>query len=242
MKTVIVIPARMSSTRFPDKPMALIDGIPMVERVWMRAKEADIGSVYVGCCEKEVFDLISSVGGQPIMTDPNLPSGTDRIFEVVKNLTEIEEVDNIINLQGDMPIINPLDIKKVIIPLTQGFDMGTLVAKISLNEEIDNNITKAKISWIKKDNLGEALDFYKISKKYIENIYYHVGIYSFKFKSLKKFVDIKPSINEIKFNLEQLRALDNNMSIGASFIKSIPLSVDTKDDLIKVQNIIRDNV
>ena len=241
MKTIIIIPSRMASIRFPNKPMALIDGKPMVQRVWQQAIAANLGDVVVACCENEVFDLITSLGGKAIMTSSDLPSGTDRIFEVIKNHPEKHQFDSIINLQGDMPIIIPTDIKKVNIPLIQGFDIGTLVTNISSEEEEDVNITKTKISWITKNNLGEATDFYKLSKKQISNIYHHVGIYSFRYETLKKFVTLKPSSNELHHNLEQLRALDAKMNIGAYYVDNVPLSVDTKDDLIKVENIIKAN-
>ena len=127
------------------------------------------------------------------------------------------------------------------IPLLQGFDIGTLVTDITNVEEEDTNITKARINWITKNNFGEAVDFYKISQKNKQNIYHHVGIYSFRYESLKKFVDLKPSKNEINYKLEQWRALDAKMSIGASFVDNIPISVDTKEDLIKVENIIKAN-
>jgi 3-deoxy-manno-octulosonate cytidylyltransferase (CMP-KDO synthetase) len=239
MKTIIVIPSRMASLRFPNKPMALIDGIPMIKRVWEKANKAKIGSVIVACCEKEVFDLIESSGGKAIMTNPSLPSGTDRIFEAISKLSKVDEFDSIINLQGDMPLIDPTDIKKVIEPIVQGFDIGTLVTNINLNEEKEENITKAKIQWIKKNNLGEALDFYKISRKTLKNTYHHVGIYSFSLKSLKRFVEMKPSTNELYYKLEQWRALDAKMSIGASFVENIALSVDTEEDLKKVESIIK---
>ena len=239
MKTIIIIPARMGSTRFPNKPLALIDGTPMIQRVWQQAKSADFASVIVACCEKEVFDLINSIGGEAVMTSPLHLSGTDRIFEVIRDYPDANQFDSIINLQGDMPIIDPIDIKKVNMPLVQGFDIGTLVTNLSLDEEIDTNITKVKVSWITKNNLGEAKEFYKISQKTIEKTYHHVGIYSFRFTSLKKFVDLPPSPNELYHKLEQWRALDAKMKIGACFVKNVPLSVDTKEDLIKVENIIK---
>ena len=239
MKTIIIIPARMASTRFPNKPMALIDGIPMIQRVWQKAKEANIGPVIVACCEKEVLDLIKSNGGEAMMTKKNLPSGTDRIFEVIKNYPEGKQFESIINLQGDMPIMNSLDIIKVNTPLYQGFDIGTLVTNISSEEEEEKNITKAKINWIKKNDIGEAVDFYKDSRKIMNNICHHVGIYSYRYKSLKKFIELKPSENEIYYKLEQFRALDAKMKIGVSYVKSVPLSVDTEEDLIKVENIIK---
>ena len=241
MKTIIIIPSRMASTRFPNKPIALIDGIPMIQRVWKQAILSNIGEVVVACSEKEVFDLIRSLGGNSIMTPPELPSGTDRIFEVIKNYPKGFQFESIINLQGDMPLIDPEDIKKVNIPLSQGFDIGTLVTNISVDQEEDLNVTKAKVQWIKKNDLGEAIEFYKISKKKMANIYHHVGIYSFKYETLKKFVLLNPSQNELDHKLEQWRALDARMSIGAFFVNDVPISVDTKDDLIKVENIIRIN-
>ena len=241
MKTIIIIPSRMASTRFPNKPMAIIDGLPMVQRVWQQAMISNLGPVIVACCEKEVFNLIKSLGGDATMTPPDLPSGTDRVFEVIKNHPKGRQFDSIINLQGDMPIIDPEDIKKVNIPLMQGFDIGTLVTNLSFTEEKNINITKAKICWIKKNYIGQAIDFYKFSKKEIINIYHHVGIYSFRYESLKKFVTSECSPNELYHKLEQWRGIDAKMSIGASFVDKVPLSVDTEDDLIKVENIIKSN-
>ena len=240
MKTIIVIPARMDSVRFPGKPMALIDGLPMIQRVWLQAKASNIGPVFVACCDKEIFQLIESIGGKAIMTDPNHPSGTDRIYEAISNINN-NNFDSIINLQGDMPLINVDDIRKVNLPLIQGFDIGTLVTNISQDEEKNNNITKAKIKWIKNKEIGEAIDFYKKSKSILNNIYHHVGIYSFRHECLKKFVKSDPSKNEILHKLEQLRAIDLNMTIGTSYSEDVPLSVDTKDDLNIIENIIKNN-
>ncbi len=240
MKTIIIIPARMASQRFPNKPMALIDGIPMIQRVWEKAKLANIGEVVVACCEKIVFDKINSIGGTAIMTNPDLPSGTDRVYEIINNYPNANQFECIINLQGDMPLVNPNDIQKVTIPLMQGFDIGTLVTNISKEEEKNINITKAKVSWIKRDNIGEAIDFYKKPKKILNNIYHHIGIYSFRIDSLKKFVDLKPSENELFHKLEQWRALDSNMTIGTKYIDESYFGVDTEEDLLKAENIIKD--
>ena len=150
----------------------------------------------------------------------------------------INQLDSIINLQGDMPIIDPLDISKVNIPLLQGFDIGTLVTELNHNQVSDFNITKAKIKWIRKKTIGQALDFYKSPVKKNEKLYHHVGIYSFRYETLKKFVSLPPSINEIDRKLEQWRALDAKMTIGVSYVKGVPISVDTKEDLIHVDNII----
>ena len=127
MKTIVIIPSRMADQRFPNKPLAMINGVTMIERVWQQAINSNIGNVYVACCEKEVFELIADKGGNAIMTDPNLPSGTDRVFAGFEKIQNTEKLDSIINLQGDMPIINPKDIIKANIPLSQGFDIGTIV-------------------------------------------------------------------------------------------------------------------
>ena len=240
MKTIIIIPARMASQRFPNKPMALIDGIPMIQRVWEKAKLANIGEVVVACCEKIVFDKINSIGGTAIMTNPDLPSGTDRVYEIINNYPNANQFECIINLQGDMPLVNPNDIQKVSIPLMQGFDIGTLVTHISKEEEKNINITKARVNWIKRENIGEAIDFYKKPKKVLKNIYHHIGMYSFRINSLKKFVDLKPSENEIFHKLEQWRALDSNMTIGTKYIDESYFGVDTEEDLLKAENIIKD--
>ena len=240
MKTIIIIPARMASQRFPNKPMALIDGIPMIQRVWEKAKLANIGEVVVACCEKIVFDKINSIGGSAIMTNPDLPSGTDRVYEIINNHPNANQFECIINLQGDMPLVNPTDIQKVSIPLMQGFDIGTLVTHISKEEEKNINITKAKVNWIKRENIGEAIDFYKKPKKVLKNIYHHIGIYSFRINSLKKFIGLKPSENELFHKLEQWRALDSNMTIGTKYIDESYFGVDTEEDLLKAENIIKD--
>ncbi len=240
MKTLILIPVRMASIRFPNKPMALIDGKTMIQRVWEQAILSNLGEVIVACCETEIYDHISSLGGTAEMTDPNLPSGTDRIFEAINNYSNISQYDSIINLQGDMPIINPEDIEKANIPLQQGFDIGTLVTELTEEQAADINITKAKIKWINKHKIGKALDFNKNIYDSISNeIYHHVGIYSFRYETLKKFISMRPSNNEIKRKLEQLRALDAKMTIGVSYVKDVPISVDTKKDLLKIEKIIK---
>ena len=129
MKTLILIPARMASLRFPNKPMVRIQGKPMIQRVWEQAIASNLGDVIVACSEKVVFECITSLGGRAILTDPNLPSGTDRIFEAIKNKNNIHQFDSIINLQGDMPIIDPLDIAKV--PISNPCKSGVLTLTIS---------------------------------------------------------------------------------------------------------------
>jgi len=239
MKTAIIIPARMASQRFPNKPMAKINGIPMIERVWKQGINSKIGDVFVACSEDEVFDLISSKGGNAIMTDPNLPSGTDRVFAAFNLLDNKDEYESIINLQGDMPLIDSINIQSVNIPLENGYDIGTIATNISSDEEKNENITKVSIDWREEDVVGNSLDFYKFSKKQLTNIYQHVGIYSFKPIALRKFVSLPASKNEIDRKLEQLRAIDAGINIGITYVENVPISVDTLEDLILIENILK---
>ena len=158
----------MASKRFPDKPLALINGIPMIQRVWERAIKSNLGDTYVACSEKEVFDLITNLGGSAIMTDPKLPSGTDRIYAALRQITNYQSNESIINLQGDMPLINANDIIKVNEPILKGYDIGTLATNLTKEEETNINITKVKINWVEEKSLGIARDFYKNSKGYID--------------------------------------------------------------------------
>ena len=139
MKTAIIIPARMASKRFPNKPMAKINDIPMIERVWRQGINSKVGDVFVACSEDEVFNLIISKGGKAIMTDPNLPSGTDRVFAAFNLLENKDDYESIINLQGDMPLINYQHIQSANIPLQNGYDIGTIATDISA-EEIKNKL------------------------------------------------------------------------------------------------------
>tara|TARA_B100000965_G_scaffold402072_1_gene427256 strand:+ start:793 stop:1530 length:738 start_codon:yes stop_codon:yes gene_type:complete len=239
MKTAIIIPSRMGSQRFPNKPMAKINGIPMIERVWKQGILSKMGDVYVACCEDEIFNLITSKGGKAIMTDPNLPSGTDRVFAAFSLLNNKSEYESIINLQGDMPLINPTHIKCVNIPLENGFDMGTIATNISSDEVNNENITKVTIDWKEPGYVGKSLDFYKSSKKQITDVYQHVGIYSFKPSALKTFVSLPSSRNEIERKLEQFRAIDFGMNIGITYVENVPISVDTLEDLMLVENILK---
>ena len=240
MKTLIVIPVRMAATRFPNKPMALISGKTMIQRVWEQAIESKLGNVIVACCDNEVYEHITSLGGEAVMTDPTLPSGTDRVFEAIKNYNNTNQFESFINLQGDMPVIDPKDIQKSNFPLLQGFDIGSLVTNFKDEEELRNkNFTKTKIEWIKNKKLGKATDFRR-DLKFSENkeIFHHVGIYSFRFDTLKKFVSLSQSFNEKQRKLEQMRAIDAKMTIGVTFVSNVPLSVDTEEDLLHVEKLI----
>ena len=239
MKTAIIIPARMASQRFPNKPMAKINGIPMIERVWRQGINSKVGDVYVACSEDEVFNLVISKGGKAIMTDPNLPSGTDRVFAAFNLLDNKDDYESIINLQGDMPLIDYKNIQSANIPLNNGYDIGTIATDISINELKDENITKVSVDWKEEGVDGNSMDFYKSIKIESKNIYQHVGIYSFKPSALKKFISLPPSKNEVDRKLEQLRALDAGIKIGITYVENVPISVDTFEDLMLIENILK---
>ena len=240
MKSIVIIPSRMASTRFPGKPLVKINGIPMVQRVWQQAIEANVGKVYVACSETEVYDLINSIGGNAILTDPNLPSGTDRVYSAYKKINNFSEIESIINLQGDMPVIKPQHIKKVLEPLKNNYSIGTLATTLKKKEYMNPNVIKVLIEW-KNENLGKANEFFRLKNDRTDQVYHHVGIYSYTIKSLSKFVDLPKSKNEISLNLEQYRAIDAGINIGITYVPEIPPSVDTKEDLITTQSIIRAN-
>ena len=238
MKTAIIIPARMASQRFPNKPMAKINGTPMIERVWRQGINSKVGDVYVACSENEVFNLIISKGGKAIMTDPNLPSGTDRVFAAFNLLDNRHDYESIINLQGDMPLIDYKNIQSANLPLHNGYEIGTIATDISSNEIKNENITKVSVDWKEEGVVGNSLDFYKSIKTEVTNIYQHVGIYSFKPRALKRFISLSPSKNEIDKKLEQLRALDAGIKIGITYVENVPISVDTVEDLMLIENIL----
>ena len=238
MKSIIIIPSRMESTRLPGKPMIKINGIPMIQRVWQQAINSKIGEVYVACAEKVVYDLITTLGGKAILTDPKIPTGTDRIYQAFLKIKHFKEFDNIINLQGDMPLIQSETIKKVLYPLENNFSIGTLATSLD-NKEFENpNVTKVEVEWI-NNNIGRAKNFFRLNNSISHKIFHHVGIYSFTRYSLENFVNLPKSKNETIHNLEQFRAIDSEINIGITYVPDIPISIDTKEDLISAENIIR---
>ena len=240
MKTIIMIPSRMASSRFPGKPMVKINGKPMIQRVWEQAINCNIGDVVVACSENEVFDLITNLGGKAILTNPNLPSGTDRIYSALTKMPEHKEFDFVINLQGDMPIIKPQQIKKVINPLKHKYSIGTLATNLKKDEVSNKNVTKVSVKW-DKNNIGQAKEFFRYKNKIDENTFHHVGIYCYTINSIKDFVKLPTSKNEKLLNLEQYRAMDAGIGIGVTLENNIPPSIDTKEDLNLIETIIREN-
>jgi len=235
--TAIIIPTRLGAKRFPNKPLAKIKDVPMIIHVLNRAKESKIGKVLVATPDNEICKIVKENGGEAILTKPNHLSGSDRIYEAYFKLLK-NNVDLIINLQGDMPNIKPNSISKLEkLMRSSNCGVGTLASKIVDNNDIINpNIVKVHVEEIlKEDAFIEAKDFFRINKDLNnEKIYHHIGIYAFTNIALTKYVKLPRSQLEVERNLEQMRAMENNMVIKVGLSDSIPLSVDTEEDLIKV--------
>ena len=235
--TVIIIPTRLGAKRFSNKPLAKIKNIPMIVHVLHRAKESSVGKVYVATPDNEISDIVKENGGHAIVTKNNHFSGSDRVYEAyLKSLKE--GTDLIINLQGDMPNINPDSISKLEKLMRENScDIGTLASPIKNKDEIvDTNIVKVHVDGdLKNDNFLDAKDFFR-TKTNLKNekIYHHIGIYAFTSIALSKYVKLSRSKLEIERNLEQMRAMENNMSIKVGLSNSTPLGVDTEADLKKV--------
>jgi len=235
--TVIIIPTRLRAKRFPSKPLAKINDIPMIVHVLNKAKESDVGKVFVATPDDEICKIIKENGGEAILTKADHFSGSDRIYEVYSK--EIKNnADLIINLQGDMPNIKPNSISKLEkFMRSNNCDIGTLASKILDNKDIINpNIVKVHTNkMLKNDTFVQAKDFFRIKKDLNnEPIYHHIGIYAFTSIALTKYVKLPRSRLEIERNLEQMRALENNMVIKVGLSDSTPLGVDTEEDLIKI--------
>jgi 3-deoxy-manno-octulosonate cytidylyltransferase (CMP-KDO synthetase) len=244
VKYLTIIPARLASTRLPNKPLADICGKKMIQRVYEQGVQSDLGEVYIACDSQEVKNLIEKIGGKAILTDPDLPSGTDRIYQALQKIPNKDEFDFIINLQGDLPIIDPEIIKKTAnLIANSSFDIATIAVKIENESDIkDPNIVKVAIANLTKDG-GKALYFSRSAIPYGENsdFYEHIGIYVYKKSALEKFVQLEPSNLERLEKLEQLRALENNMTIAVAIADSKPISIDTESDLQKAKKFLENN-
>ena len=236
--TAIIIPTRLSATRFPNKPLAKINNVPMIIHVLNRAKESKVGEVFIATPDKIIFDIVKDNGGNAILTNKNHLSGSDRIYEVYsKNLKN--KVNLIINLQGDMPNIKPSNISKLERLMQKGgCDIGTLACPIKDKNELFNpNVVKVYMDQkLNDDSFIQAKDFFR-DKSDLNNdkIYHHLGIYIFTKDALARYVKLQRSKLEIERNLEQMRAMENNMVIKVGLTDSMPLSVDTEEDLIKIE-------
>ena len=235
--TAIIIPTRLGAKRFPNKPLAEINNLPMIIHVLNRAKESKVGEVIVATPDDEIVQIVKKNGGKAILTKTEHLSGSDRVYEAYIKIFE-NDVDLIINLQGDMPNIKPGSISQLASLVRENnCDIGTLASYITNKEEItDPNVVKVHTDkTLKHDNFLEAKDFFRIKKdSNDEKIYHHIGIYAFTNIALTKYVKLARSKLEIERNLEQMRAMENNFIIKVGLYDSVPLGVDTKEDLVKI--------
>ena len=242
-KTAIIIPSRLEAVRLPNKPLELINNKEMILHVYDAAIKTNLGDVYVATPDQKIINLIKDNGGKAIKTSLSHQTGTDRVYEVFKNQLK-SEPNIVINLQGDMPNIDPKDIANLISYMYERkCDIGTLASSFISDKEIAdiNNVKVAVNNPLKNNQFDKAIDFFRKDEKKYEYFYHHVGIYAFTNKALVRYVSLNRSKLELERKLEQLRALENSMTIHVGYINSSPLSVDTKNDLIEVRKIMEKN-
>ncbi|WP_316238185.1 3-deoxy-manno-octulosonate cytidylyltransferase [Bradyrhizobium sp. SZCCHNR1015] len=232
-KILVLIPARMASTRLPGKPLLDIAGLPMIVQVLRRAQEAGIGRVAVATDTPEIADAVAAAGGEVVMTRPDHPSGSDRIYEAMCKLDPAREAEIVVNLQGDFPTIDPQNISDVLPPLEDpAVDIATLAAQIHTEEEsLNPNVVKAVGSPVGGRRL-RALYFTRATAPHGDGPrYHHIGLYAYRRAALERFVSLPPSPLEQQEKLEQLRALEAGMRIDVMVVDAVPRGVDTPADL-----------
>ncbi len=238
--TVILIPARMASTRLPGKPLADINGFPMIVQVWKRAMEANVGRAVVATDSVEVMEAVQNHGGEVVMTRADHMSGSDRIFEALQAIDPDEKIKVIINVQGDLPTIEPQAIRASLLPLENpDVDLATLVTEIKIAKERDNSNVVKMVGTALNPQIFRALYFTRATAPAGEGpLYHHIGLYAWRRAALKKFVALPPSPLELREKLEQLRALEAGMRIDAAVVDTVPLGVDTAADLERARNML----
>lgn len=240
-RPVVVIPARLAATRLPRKPLADIGGVPMIVQVWRRAMEADIGPVLVAAAEEEIAEAVARAGGQAVLTAPGHPSGSDRIHEAVERFDAEGRFDVVVNVQGDLPTLDPAAIRAALRPLDDpAVDIATLAAVIRREEEIANpNVVKAVAELPDGASVGRALYFTRTAAPAGEGPYlHHIGLYAYRRAALARFVALPPAALERREKLEQLRALANGMRIDLALVDTVPLGVDTPADLERAREML----
>jgi 3-deoxy-manno-octulosonate cytidylyltransferase (CMP-KDO synthetase) len=236
MKPIVLIPARMASSRLPGKPLADIAGVPMIVRVWRQAVAADIGPVVVAAAEREVVQAVEAAGGRAVLTPADLPSGSDRIHAALQIVDPSSAHDVIVNLQGDLPDLDPLYVRLVAELLSDPLvDIATLAVEIDNHaDRVDPNVVKPIVAW--RGNIGRALYFSRATVPTGEGpVFHHLGIYAYPRAALSRFVSLPPSPLEKREKLEQLRALEAGMHVAVARVDTLPLSVDTPADLEKAR-------
>ncbi|MSP67198.1 MAG: 3-deoxy-manno-octulosonate cytidylyltransferase [Alphaproteobacteria bacterium] len=244
MNPIVVIPSRLAAVRLPNKPLAEIHGLPMVVHVLRRAGAAvpPVGPVIVACGDAAIAEAVRAAGGRAVMTDPALASGSDRVFAAVEAVDPGRNHDVVINLQGDLPTVDPALLPAVLRPLLDAkVDIATIAAVITDSSERDNpNVVKAIVAPNSAGSGGRALYFTRATAPSGEGpLYHHIGIYAFRRSALIRFVSLPPSTLERRERLEQLRAMEDGMRIDVAFVDTIPLGVDTPADLARARMLLQ---
>lgn len=250
---LVVIPARLAATRLPNKPLAEIAGAPMIVQVWRRAVEADVGPVLVAAADQAIVEAVRGAGGEAMLTRPDHPSGSDRILEAADRFDPDRRHDAIVNLQGDLPTIEPAAVRAALAPLADPaageppVDIATIAAEIAREEEkTDPNVVKAVVAFTRGDGaapgsptsppMGRALYFTRATAPAGPGpLYHHIGLYVYRRTALERFVRLPQGVLERRERLEQLRALENGMRIDVARVDTVPLGVDTPADLQRAQ-------
>jgi len=235
-KTIILIPARMASTRLPGKPLVDIAGLPMIVHALRRAQAAGIGEAVVATDSEAIQAAVEKSGGRAVMTRSDHMSGSDRIYEALEALDPEHRIDLVVNVQGDLPTIEPADIRAALTPLSDSqVDIATLAAVIADDAERTNpNVVKVSGAMVAPGRF-HATTFTRANASGPPPHYHHIGLYAYRRAALERFVKLPPSANEQREKLEQLRALDAGMRIDAAIVKSVPLGVDTPEELAKAR-------
>jgi 3-deoxy-manno-octulosonate cytidylyltransferase (CMP-KDO synthetase) len=240
--TIVVIPARLASARLPGKPLADIHGLPMIVHVWRRAVEAKVGQVLVAAAELEIANAVKAHGGDAIVTNPALASGSDRVAQALALRDPERKMEYVVNLQGDLPTIEPLAVQRCLAGLINDpVDIATIAAPITDDADVANpNIVKAIAPLSDRREVAYARDFVRtVGPEHEPPFWHHIGVYAFRRRALEKFVTLPMSTRESHRKLEQMRALDNDMRVAVVRVDIVPIGVDTAEDLEKARSVLR---
>lgn len=240
LSAIVVIPARLQASRLPGKPLADINGEPMIVHVWRRARAAGVGRVIVATDAQAIREAVESAGGEAVMTRTDHASGSDRVFEAVGRADPDGAAEVIVNVQGDLPTLDPQLVQACLAPLARGdVSIATLAAEITLEEErVNPNVVKVVGTPVGENTL-RALYFTRATAPWGDGpLYHHIGMYAYRRSSLARFVSLPPSTLETRERLEQLRALEDNMRIDVAIVDTVPLGVDTPADLERARTVL----
>jgi 3-deoxy-manno-octulosonate cytidylyltransferase (CMP-KDO synthetase) len=241
---IILIPARLAAARLPGKPLAEIGGVPMIVHVWRHAVAAEVGPVVVACGDRAIADVVEAAGGRAVMTDPGHPTGSDRIHEAIAQLDPGRTFDAVINVQGDLPLLDPAAVRVAFAGLTDPeTDIGTLAAVIEDQASLgDTSVNKVVAGFADPTRPARALYFSKAVVPWGDGPYYeHIGLYAYRREALERFVGLPRGVLERRERLEQLRALEAGMRISVSLIEArqLGVQVDTPADLARARELLR---